>query len=77
MYFKKWLLNEEKRPFIRFTMFSSYGDISVIVADSKYKYNFDPLHYERIKNLASKRPFTALNFLKNLVSQGKATVVKV
>lgn len=75
MEFKNWLLSEETA--IRFTMFSSDGKIRVVIGDKKYQYILDPLYMHRIQDVSRKKPFKALNIIKDLVKNGKAEYSRI
>lgn len=75
MQFKDWLLSEETK--IRFTMFSSDGKIRVLIGDKKYQYVLDPLYIHRIQDVSRKKPFTALNMIKDLVKNNRASYQRI
>lgn len=76
MEFKNWLFIEERK--IAFTMFSSDGKVRVVIGDEnngykKYQFETDPLYINRVKEISRYKPFSALNILKDLVKNDKAT----
>lgn len=73
MEFKNWLYMNENTA-IHFTMFSSDGKIRVLIGNKKYQYVTDPIYHYQIKQVAKRKPFTALNMIKGLVKNNKATV---
>lgn len=75
MQFKEWLLNESDQ--IRFTMFSSDGKVRVVIGNKKYHYEMDSIFIGEIKHVSKHKPFTALNMIKKLVKNNKATFEEI
>ena len=60
---------ENKRPDSpMFTMYSGAGKIRVIVGGKKYEYDVDPSLHDKLKEKAVYKPFSALNYTKNIAT---------
>lgn len=75
MNFKNWLL--ENKSTINFISWLSDGTITVLIDNHKYRYNTDAHLHNYLRREAKYKPWTALNIIKKLVSDGRASMKKI
>jgi hypothetical protein len=71
--FQEWL--ENKSPII-FSGFFGDGRIIVYINGKEYVYHMDSVYHYQIRKIAKYKPGEALNIIKKMVKDGRATLEK-